>query len=101
MGVVVPLAWIASSLLSLYMLVLLVRVVLDWVQLFARDWRPRGAVLVIANGVYGLTDPPLRRLGRLIPPVRLGGVGLDMGFIVLLVGIMVLQTLLGYLMRLA
>lgn len=98
MGVLGSLAWIVSSLLSLYMLILLVRVVLDWVQLFARQWRPAGVVLVVANLVYALTDPPLRALGRLIPPLRLGGVGLDMGFLVLVVVIIVAQRLLGLLM---
>lgn len=98
MNVVTPLAWIVSSLLSLYMLVLLVRVVLDWVQVLARQWRPEGVVLVLANLVYALTDPPLRWLGRLIPPLRLGGIGLDMGFLVLVVAIIVAQNLLRLLM---
>lgn len=98
MNVVTPLAWIVSSLLSLYMLVLLVRVVLDWVQVLARQWRPEGVVLVLANLVYTLTDPPLRWLGRLIPPLRLGGIGLDMGFLVLVVAIIVAQNLLRLLM---
>lgn len=98
MNVVTPLAWIVSSLLSLYMLVLLVRVVLDWVQVLARQWRPEGVVLVLANLVYTLTDPPLRWLGRLVPPLRLGGIGLDMGFLVLVVAIIVAQNLLRLLM---
>lgn len=98
MYVLGPVAWILSSLLSLYMLVLLVRVVLDWVQLFARQWRPTGIVLVVANLVYTLTDPPLHVLGRLIPPLRLGGVGLDMGFLLLVIAIIVAQRLLGLLM---
>ena len=40
--------WVVWCLLSLYLLVLLVRVVLDWVRFFARSWRPRGVVLVLA-----------------------------------------------------
>ena len=85
------------------MLVLLVRVVIDWVQLFARDWRPAGLVLVLANLVYGLTDPPLKWLRRVIPGMRLGGsggfggFGIDLSFLVLVVGIMVLQRLLALL----
>ena len=100
---IAAIASIVSNLLNLYMLVLLVRVVIDWVQLFARDWRPAGLVLVLANLVYGLTDPPLQWLRRVIPGMRLGGsggfggFGIDLSFLVLVVGIMVLQRLLALL----
>jgi YggT family protein len=66
-----------------YILVLLGRLVFDWVQVFARDWRPRGVALVLAELVYSLTDPPLRALHRVIKPVRLGAVQLDLAFTVL------------------
>ena len=91
MTLVSSLAWILSSILSLYFLILLVRVVLDWVQVFARQWRPRGLVLVLANLVYALTDPPLRLIRRRVPMARLGGVGIDLSFLVLVFGIWVLQ----------
>ena len=81
-------------LLFLYTLVLLARIVLDWVQLFSRSWRPTAIVLVIANVVYALTDPPLRFLGRFIPPLRLGAVAIDMGFLVLFLGVWLAQALL-------
>jgi YggT family protein len=67
----------------LYLVVLLARVVLDWIQVFARDWRPRGVMLVIAETVYTATDPPIRFFRRLIPPVRIGSMQLDLGFLVL------------------
>ncbi|MBE6474026.1 MAG: YggT family protein [Actinomyces succiniciruminis] len=85
---------IISSLLNLYVLILLIRVVLDWIQLFARSWRPIGVVLVLANVVYGLTDPPLRQIRRFVPLVRLGGVGVDLSFLVLWFGIVIVQRLL-------
>ncbi len=69
--------------LWLYLLCLVLRMVLDWVQFFARDWRPTGFVLVVAELVYTLTDPPLRALRRLIPPLRIGNFGLDIGFMLL------------------
>lgn len=90
---------IISSLLSLYLLVLLIRIVLDLLNSFSRDWRPKGPVLVLANLVYALTDPPLQWLSRLIPVLRIGGIGFDMGFLVLFFGITVLQSLLGVLAR--
>ena len=72
-----------SVLLNFYMMVLLARVIMDWVQFFARGWRPRGIVLVAANLLYALTDPPIRWIRRFIPPLRLGGMALDVGFMVL------------------
>jgi YggT family protein len=80
-------------LLLLYMLVLIIRLVLDWIQVFARTWRPSGIVLVLANLVYGLTDPPLRFLRRFIPPLRLGQVQLDLGFLVLFLGVQLLRVM--------
>ena len=97
MALVSVLAWILSSILSLYFLVLLVRVVLDWIQIFARQWRPRGLVLVMANLVYALTDPPLRLIRQKVPMARLGGVGIDLSFLVLIFGIWILQWFLGLL----
>lgn len=76
--------WILSS---VYTLVLLARVILDWSRFFAPNWRPRGPLLVLANLVYNLTDPPLRWLRQFIPPLRLGAVALDVGFIVLFVAV--------------
>ncbi len=97
MTLVSSLAWILSSILSLYFLILLVRVVLDWVQVFARQWRPRGLILVLANLVYALTDPPLRLIRRRVPMARLGGVGIDLSFLVLVFGIWILQWFLRFL----
>ena len=74
----------------LFFIVLLGRLVLDWVQAFARDWRPRGAILVVAEFVYTITDPPLKALRKVIPPLSLGNLRLDLAFLVL----MLLTTLL-------
>lgn len=81
-------------LLELYLLVLIGRVIIDLVQILNRDWRPAGIILVISNLIYRLTDPPLRFLGRYIPPVRLGSISLDVGFVVLYAGLKILQSLL-------
>ncbi|EEJ54336.1 YggT family protein [Mobiluncus mulieris] len=83
--------------ISLYLAILMVRVVLDWISFLARDWRPRGVVLVLANIVYSLTDPPVRFFGRLIPPLRFGGIGLDMGFLVFFLVLVVTQRLVAWL----
>lgn len=79
-------------LLFLYFVVLLGRLVFDWVQVFSRDWRPSGPVLVVAEFIYTLTDPPLRALRRVIPPLRIGGIALDLAFLVLILGVSILQS---------
>ena len=68
----------------LFFVILLGRLVLDWVQAFARDWRPRGAILVVAELVYTITDPPLKALRKIIPPLTLGTLRLDLAFLVLM-----------------
>jgi YggT family protein len=70
--------------LWLFLAILFVRFVVDWVQIFARSWSPRGPLLVLLEGVYTVTDPPLRALRRVIPPLRFGGIGLDLSFMVLM-----------------
>lgn len=84
---------ILGWLLFLYFVVLLARLVFDWIQVFSRSWRPRGPVLVIAEVVYSLTDPPLRALRRVIPPLRIGGVALDLAFLVLILGVSIARSL--------
>ena len=78
-----------------FFIALICRMILDWVQMFSRDWRPRGAVLVAAEGVYTTTDPPLRALRRVIPPLRVGGVQLDLAFTVVLLVVVILLSVLA------
>lgn len=85
-------AWGLSVLINLYMMVLFARVILDWIQFFARGWRPRGILLIVANVLYALTDPPIRWIGRFIPPLRVGGgMAIDVGFMVLFLVLMLAQ----------
>ncbi|RKS09838.1 YggT family protein [Nocardiopsis sp. Huas11] len=79
--------------LQLFLFVLIARVVLEMVQSFSRDWRPRGFVLVLAEIVYSITDPPLKFLRRFIRPVRLGSIALDLSVLVLFFGIYILMFL--------
>jgi len=69
--------------LSIYLVLLLGRLILSWIQAFSRSWSPRGFVLVIAEIIFTATDPPLRLLRRYIPTLRLGSVTLDLSFMVL------------------
>lgn len=81
--------------LQLFVFVLLARVVLEMVQSFSRSWRPTGFVLVIAEIVYTITDPPLRFLRRFIKPVRLGSIALDLSVLVLFFGVYILIALIS------
>ena len=85
---------VLALLLYLFLIVLFARLILDWIQVLARDWRPRGPVLVLAEVVYSITDPPLRALRRIIPPLRLGQVRLDLAFLVLILAVSLLLSLL-------
>jgi YggT family protein len=78
-----------------FFLLLLVRLVLDWVQFFAREWRPSGVALVVAEVTYSVTDPPLRLLRRFLPPLTLGSVRLDLAFLVLALVCSLLLNVLG------
>ncbi|WP_308200114.1 YggT family protein [Actinotalea sp. C106] len=77
-----------------FLLLMFVRLVFEWVQVFARDWRPRGVVLVVAEAAYTVTDPPLRAVRRVVPPLNLGGIRLDLAFIIVMfAGWLVLNVL--------
>ena len=62
-----------------------IRFVVDWVQVFARSWMPRGALLVALEVDYSVTDPPIKALRRVIPPLRLGNFALDLSFIIVMI----------------
>ena len=74
---------------------MLVRLVVDWVQMFARSWSPTGPVLFVLEIVYTVTDPPIMFVRRFVPPLRLGSVALDTSFLLVLVAVYLLRALVG------
>lgn len=78
-------ARIGISLLWLFVGLLFVRMVMSWVTVFARGYRPTGLVAGLFEIVFTVTDPPLRALRRVIPPLRMGNVAFDVAFLVLYV----------------
>jgi len=84
---------VLASALWIYWIILIGRLVLDLVQVFARSWTPKGPLLLIAEFIYTLTDPPLNLLRRVIPPLRLGSVQFDLAFLILLIGLQILISL--------
>jgi YggT family protein len=79
-----PVGLAIELVLYFYILFLLGRLVADWIQVFARSWVPRGALLVVLETVYTTTDPPIKLVRRVLPPLRLGGIVLDLSFFVVL-----------------
>jgi YggT family protein len=67
-----------------------IRFIVDWVLVFARSWQPRGLLLVVLEVVYSVTDPPIKALRRVIPPLRLGSIALDLSFLIVMLATYVL-----------
>lgn len=94
--------WVFGALyllLLLFVIAMLIRLVYDWIQVFSRDWKPRGLALLVAEGVYTVTDPPLRWLRRRVRPLRIGGVALDLAFLIVMfacsLGLLLLSSLMA------
>jgi YggT family protein len=81
---------VLTYVLTIYLVLLIGRMIFGWVQVFAREWRPTGIVLVLAEAIFTVTDPPLKFLRRFIPPLRLGMVALDLSFMVLFIVVLIL-----------
>lgn len=76
-----------------FLALLFVRFVVDWVQVFARAWTPKGPVLVLLEVVYTVTDPPIMFVRRFVPPLRLGSIMLDLSFLLVMVSCFLLLRL--------
>ncbi len=83
---------LAYFVLLVFFILLIARLVFDYVMMFARSWRPSGVTAVGLEVVYSVTDPPLKALRRVIPPLRLGNFSIDLGFMVLLFVVYVLMS---------
>jgi YggT family protein len=84
---------VLHGLLWVFIVFLWIRFVFDWVQVFARSWSPKGVLLVGLEVVYSVTDPPIKALRRVIPPLRIGNFALDLSFILVLVMAYILLSL--------
>ena len=83
--------------LTIFFVLMWARFILDLVRTFARQWRPRGVALVLAELVFTITDPPIKAVRRVVPPLRIGGAALDFAWsIVMLACIILLSVTLGF-----
>jgi YggT family protein len=81
---------VIEGLLWFFIAMLWIRFVVDWVQVFARAWTPHGPLLVLLEVVYSVTDPPIKALRRVIPPLRIGSISLDLSFLIVMISAYVL-----------
>jgi len=88
-------AWVLYAALYVFFIAMWVRFVLDWVQVFSRSWRPRGPVLLLAEASYSLTDKPLRTVRKILPPLRIGGAAIDLGWSLLMIGVLIAMSFVG------
>jgi len=80
---------ILQTVLWLFFIALLARLVFDWVFVLSRSWEPKGPIVLVLEATYSVTDPPLKALRRVIPPLRIGSVALDLGFLVLIIAVQI------------
>lgn len=70
-----------------------VRFVFDWVQVLNPGFRPRGLVVLVAESSYTITDPPIKAVRRVIPPLQLGSIRLDLAWTIVLIVLLILMSL--------
>jgi YggT family protein len=75
---------------SLYLLVLFARIILSWFPI-----SPGGAMAGIVSFLYGVTEPVLGPLRRALPPVGIGGMGLDLSPLIVIIGLQIILSVLG------
>ena len=81
--------------LWIFIALMWIRFVVDWVQVFARSWTPTGFLLVVLEVVYSATDPPIKALRKVIPPLRIGTVAIDLSFIIVMIAAYILLSIVG------
>lgn len=84
-------ATVVYYVLLVYLIALWARFIIDLARAFGRNWRPRGLVLVLSEFVFTITDPPIKAVRRLIPPVRIGGAALDFSWSIVMLLVIVLS----------
>lgn len=93
MEVVFAIGTVLKVALRIYIFVLWARFVLDWIVVLNRNFRPRGVFAVLVELVYTVTDPPIRVFRRLLPPIRLGQIALDLGWMLALLSCWILLAI--------
>lgn len=80
--------------LDIFRIVLLARIILDWVRALNPAFSPKGIFLILAELAYTLTDWVIKPISKVIKPIRVGGGYIDLSIIAVLVLLMILDYLL-------
>ena len=80
--------------IEVFWFLLLGRIVVEMIASFSRSWTPKGVLAVVLEWLFTITDPPVKALRRLIPPLQMGGVALDVSVLVLFVLLSILTMIL-------
>ena len=94
-----PVLVVVYYVLFLFWLLLLGRIIIEFIRSFARDWRPSGFVVVLLEAVFTITDPPVKLLRRLIPPIPIGGIRLDLSIMLLIFLVFILISIVQRLLQ--
>lgn len=86
---------VVQVLLIVYLVLLWARIIFELAQALSREWRPRGFLLIVAEVVYTVTDPPIKGLRRVLPPLRLGAVAIDLSILIVMLVTIVLMSIVG------
>jgi YggT family protein len=78
--------------LTVYWIILLIRVLVSWAYLFGFRTPISGPFRTVLDLLDDVTEPVLRPLRALIPPIRAGGVGIDLSIIIAFVILLVLRS---------
>lgn len=88
-------AWAVYIALYVFFIAMWVRFIFDWIVVFSRNFRPKGVALVLAEASYTVTDPPLRSVRKVLPPLRLGGAAIDLGWSLLMIATLIVMGIVG------
>ncbi|GGL06374.1 YggT family protein [Salinibacterium xinjiangense] len=88
-------ALILTLALTIFIVVMWARFILDLARTFARRWRPQGFTLVIAEAVFVITDPPIKLVRRGVPPLRIGGAAIDFSWSIVMLAAIILNSIVG------
>lgn len=86
-------ATVSYWVLVAFFVAMIVRLVFDYIRIFKRNWRPKGFVLMLAEATYTITDPPLKLLRKVLPPVRIGNIGIDVAYSIVLFVVLILMSI--------
>lgn len=85
--------------LLVFFILMWARFIFDLTQSVSRSYRPKGALLVLAEVTYTTTDPPIKSIRRILPPIRLGAVALDFGWSIVMLLVVILMSVASALSR--